>query len=196
MKLEDYKKPDLKAPRYRPKSLKILNDSALREFKKKYPQYKDLPDKFLRSIVKNQNITIWKEAIAYRDGVELQEGLGCIFIGSCMPPSGSNINVPLSLEHGKKLKNMNLGSDGFLAKIFFSSYTSKYKFDFRKLWKFKGCREFTRAVRHSYPQNWKMYVQVDKSFKISMLYKKTIKRQIMEKQSAKNLTEYNEFDLD
>lgn len=196
MKSDTYKKPDVKAPRCRHKSLKILTSKALTEFKRKYPQYKNVPDTVLRKIAKTHNTNIWKEVLEYRDGVELQEGLGCIFIGSCMPPSGSNINVASSLKYGKKLKNINLGSDGFLAKIFYSSYTSKYKFEFRKLWKFKGCREFTRSVRHTYPDNWKMYIQVDKSFKVNLLYERAVKRQIMQKISAQNLNEYNEFDFD
>jgi hypothetical protein len=196
MDLENYKKPDLKAPRFRPDCLNILTPKDLAEFKKKFPQYKKIPDTKLKSIIKTLNINTWKQTIENRDGVELQEGLGYLFIGSCAHPTGRNINVPLSLEHGKKLKNMNLGSDSYLAKIFYSSFASKYKYEFRKLWKFKGCREFTRAVNKAYKENYKMYVQVDKNFKVSELYKKTIIRNAMKKLSEKKLVDYNEFNLD
>ena len=108
--------------------LNILTPKDLAEFKKKFPQYKKIPDTKLKSIIKTLNINTWKQTIENRDGVELQEGLGYLFIGSCAHPTGRNINVPLSLEHGKKLKNMNLGSDSYLAKIFYSSFASKYKY--------------------------------------------------------------------
>jgi hypothetical protein len=100
------------------------------------------------------------------------------------------------LKYGKQLKNTNLNSDGLLCKIFYSSFASKYKYEFRKLWRFKGCRNFTRAVSKAYTENWKSYVQVDKTMMISKLYKKSVKREIMKNMASKKLENYNEFDLD
>lgn len=196
MDFKTYKKPDLKAPRYRPDTLSVSTDELFKEFKLKFPEYKSVSNGDLRKIIINFNTNIWKEAIKYRDGIELPEGLGYIFIGTCLPPTGKNINAPNSLKYGKQLKNTNLASDGFLAKIFYSSYASKYKYEFRKLWKFKGCRNFTRAVSKAYSDNWKMYVQVDKNFKISALYKKVMIRDYMQKTDKIKLNDYDEFDLD
>jgi hypothetical protein len=196
MNSNNYKKPDLNAIRYRPDSLTFLTNTLFKDFKTKFPEYNKVSNKDLSKIIKTFNTNIWKEAINYRDGIELPEGLGYIFIGTCLPPTGKNIDQVKSVKYGKQLKNTNLASDGFLAKIFYSSYASKYKYEFRKLWKFKGCRNFTRSTSKAYRENWKLYVQVDKNFKISALYKKTLIRQYLNKQNKKKLNTYNEFDLD
>ena len=196
MNSNNYKKPDLNAIRYRPDSLTFLTNTLFKDFKTKFPEYNKVSNKDLSKIIKTFNTNIWKEAINYRDGIELPEGLGYIFIGTCLPPTVKNIDQVKSVKYGTQLKNTNLASDGFLAKIFYSSYASKYKYEFRKLWKFKGCRNFTRSTSKAYRENWKLYVQVDKNFKISALYKKTLIRQYLNKQNKKKLNTYNEFDLD
>jgi hypothetical protein len=196
MDFKDYKKPDLKAPRFRKERLSILNKDFYKEFREKFPEYKHIKDSELGLIINTFNKTLWKEVINNRDGVELPEGLGYLFIGSCPPPTGKNIDSPNSLKYGKQVKNTNLNSDGFLAKIFYSSFASKYKYEFRKLWKFKGCRDFTRATSKAYRENWKTYVQVDKRVMISKLYQRQVKRDIMKKLAKTKLDNYNEFDLD
>lgn len=196
MDFKDYKKPDVKAPRFRKERYNLLDAKFFKEFREEFPEYKDVSDKDLRNIIEKFNENLWKEVIANRNGVELPEGLGYLFIGSCPPPSGKNIDAPKSLKYGKQLKNTNLNSDGFLAKIFYSSFASKYKYEFRKLWRFKGCRNFTRATSKAYKENWKLYVQVDKRVMISKLYKKSVKRDIMKRLAVNKLDNYNEFDLD
>lgn len=196
MDFKDYKKPDVKGPRFRKERFSPLTNDFYKNFKEKHPEYKNIDNSDLLKIIKSFNENIWKEVIVTRDGVELPEGLGYIFIGSCQPPTGKNIDVPKSLKHGKKLKNTNLNSDSLLAKIFYSSFASKYKFEFRKLWRFKGCRNFTRSVSKAYKENWKNYVQVDKTTMISKLYRKSVKRDFMKKLAKDKLNDYNEFDLD
>lgn len=196
MDFKDYKKPDVKAPRFRKERLNVLDSDLFKEFRNKFPEHKNVSDKDLRDIIKSFNENIWKEVILNRDGVELPEGLGYLFVGSCPPPSGKNIDAPNSLKYGKQLKNTNLNSDGLLCKIFYSSFASKYKYEFRRLWRFKGCRNFTRATSKAYKENWKNYVQVDKTMMISKLYKKSVKRDIMKRLAINKLDNYNEFDLD
>lgn len=196
MDFKDYKKPDVKGPRFRKERYNLLDMSFFKEFREEFPEYKNISDKDLRNIIEKFNENLWTEVIVNRNGIELPEGLGYLFIGSCPPPSGKNIDAPNSLKYGKQLKNTNLNSDGFLAKIFYSSFASKYKYEFRKLWRFKGCRSFTRATSKAYRENWKLYVQVDKRVMISKLYSKSIKRDIMKRLAKNKLDNYNEFDLD
>lgn len=196
MDFKEYKKPDVKAPRFRKERLSIIEPDFFKEFKQKFPEYKQVSNNQLNTIIKTFNENTWKEVINNRDGVELPEGLGYLFIGSCQPPSGRNIDTPNSLKYGKQLKNTNLNSDSLLAKIFYSSFASKYKYEFRKLWKFKGCRNFTRTVSKAYRDNWRMYVQVDKTTMISKLYQRSVRRDIMKKLNKDRLNDYNEFDLD
>jgi len=96
-------------------------------------------------------------------------------------------NVPVS--------NNNWDTDGKLAKIFYSSYASKYKFAFRECWRFTACRNFKRKVAKTYPDNWTMYVQVDPNKKMRDIYTGiTMKRKRLKEQAAQ-LKTYNEFDL-
>ena len=74
-----FKKPDLNAPRFRAKRTSILNESLYLKFKEKYPQYKDISNSTLKSIIVTFNKRIWENAIGNRDGTELPEVLGYIY---------------------------------------------------------------------------------------------------------------------
>jgi hypothetical protein len=190
------KKPDLNAPRFRPTRHKVLDADFLKRFKKKFPQYNDIPDSKLREIVGVHNELLWKTAITERNGAEFPEGLGYLFIGSCKSPKKFNHNFALSLEEGVSLRHKNFESDNFLAKIFYTNYANKYQFQNSELWRFKGIRDFTRAVAQAYPENWKMYVQVDSTVHISKMFKKKRRSNWLANKVIVTPLEYNEFDMD
>jgi len=79
--INNFKKPNLNAPRYRQKRLGILNEETYREFKDKKPLYSEIDNKKLKLIIKTYNENLWKAAISNRDGVELPDSLGYLFIG-------------------------------------------------------------------------------------------------------------------
>ena len=194
--MTEIKKPDLTAPRFRPTRYNVSDDNFCTKFRKKYPQYKDLSDKKIRSIIKDFNEHIYNGIIENRDGIELPENLGFIFIGTCNPPKKFNTNYTASIEHDKRLKHRNFESDSFIAKIFYTNFASKYRFQNRELWQFKGCRDFTRKTSEAYKKNWKKYIQVENFANISDLFKKTIKRdKVMRKGKVKE-DNYNEFEID
>ena len=64
--INNFKKPDLNAPRYREKVLSILNTETLTEFKDKYPIYKNISNDKLKKVIKLFNENIWKEVIISR----------------------------------------------------------------------------------------------------------------------------------
>ena len=140
-----YKKPDLNAPRYRPKKLNLCNKDFISSFKTAFPKYKDVPDDVLKNIITAFNGKIWKTVVELRDGVELPEQLGYIFIGSC-PRKKSNVDFKKSEHYGTVLQNQNWESDQFVAKIFYTNYETKYRFKNHDLWGFKGLRDFTRSA--------------------------------------------------
>ena len=43
--INNFKKPDLKAPRYREKRMGLLNEETIKEFKDKKPLYSDIDNK-------------------------------------------------------------------------------------------------------------------------------------------------------
>lgn len=189
------RKPDLNAPRFRPSRYNLMDKDFFDRFKEKFPQHKDLSNAELRSIVESYNGLIWESAIENRDGAELPESLGYIFIGSCPSPKGENIDFPLSQETGIPSRHRNFESDNYLAKIFYTNYANKYKFRHRELWQFKGERDFTRKVSEVYPENWKMYVQVDNFSYISKMFRNKRKSNWIKEHVKPAPEDYNEFDM-
>jgi hypothetical protein len=191
-----FRKPDVRGPRFRPEVYQVMNDKFFNEFRKKYPQYKDLTDPELRKIGKTFNTMFWEHVIDKRDGVELPEGLGYIFIGTCKKSTKkNNVDYAKSNKYGIKVTNKNWETDGRLAKIFYTNYTHKYKFVHRECWAFVGCRNFKRTVAKTYPENWNMYVTVDPHKKIRKMFQANILKDINKRKQDKDLEDYNEFDL-
>ena len=195
--MREFRKPDLSAPRFRPKSFNVLNKELWKEFKERHPKYKNITYMEFKKIIKISNQRLWEKIISYRDGVEIPESLGFIFIGTCTSqnPKRKNINYGKSIKYGFEVNNNNLISDGKLAKIFYTNYAVKYKVKDRQIWNFAPCRAFKRAVAKSYPENWEKYIEVPDNLKISKLYKATVSNDIEIKETMSSIINYNEFDI-
>lgn len=188
---------DRSAPRFKPTSVGLLNQEFIDSFKEKFPQYANVPSDLLKKIVESFNGKMWQGVIDNRDGVELPEGLGNIFIGSCKPAK-ANVNYKASNELGERIMNRNMKTDGYIAKIFYTNYEAKYKFRFRRMWKFKGVRQFTNGVSVTYSEEWPRYLVIEDYMKISSLFRYNRKTEIMNKKVEDTVIPdtYNEFDLD
>ena len=117
---KQYNKPDLKAPRLYRKRKNIVTDELIKEFKAKYPIYKDITKPEFNKIVKAFNENVCKEVVENRDGVKLPESVGSLFVGTCEPPKAYNINKELLVKEGITSYNKNWETDGNIAKIFFT----------------------------------------------------------------------------
>jgi hypothetical protein len=191
----EFRRPDVKAPRFRQESLNITSKEFCVKFREKHPKHKSMSDTQIKDIIKAFNETLWETVIETRDGVQLPEGIGYIFIGTCQAAKSKNVDYAKSRKYGVPVSNNNWETDGKLAKIFYSSYASKYKFAFRECWSFTACRNFKRMVAKTYPENWTMYVQIDSNKKMRDMYTTiTMKSKILREQAVK-LKTYNEFDL-
>jgi hypothetical protein len=191
-----FKKPDLNAPRYRPKTVVLLSPDLYKKFIEKYPEHKERTYAEFKRNISTFNEELWKTAIEYRDGVDLPEGLGNIFIGTCWKKKKINIDFAKSNMYNMTITNHNHHTDGKLAKIFYTNYNNKYRFANRIMWMFKGSRDFKRSVAKAYPENWKKYIDVDPNLKINKLYRKQLKRDAAKKVNEKFIDMYNEFDMD
>ena len=187
--ISNFNKPDLKAPRYRNKTLGILNKETFKEFKDKRPLYSHIDDSKLKNIIKLYNRALWEGVIEHRDGVELPDSLGYIFIGTCPPAKTVNIDYSKSNEYGKVLRNKNWETDGNIGKIFYTNWSTKYRFKNRELWSFTACRDFKRSVAKEYPKNWTKYVKMQSKMKVSHLYDPNSKN------TNKALKDYDEFEI-
>jgi hypothetical protein len=166
-----FKKPDLNAPRFREKRLGFLNKKTINEFKELKPLYSDIDDDKLKAIIRIYNRRLWEGVIEHRDGVELPNSLGYLFIGTCPPSKGGNVDFALSSKYGKSLRNKNWDTDGNIGKIFYTNWSTKYRFQNRDLWGFTATREFKRTVAKQYPKRWTRYIKMKSRFRVASLYK-------------------------
>jgi len=166
-----YRAPNLNGKRYRRKRIGLLNIKTINKFKEKNPAYKNINPEKLKSIIKIFNGRIWNNIIENRNGVELPESLGFIFIGTCSP-SKKNVNIKLSTQYDKPIINRNWETDGNIAKIFYTNFSAKYKFINRDLWGFTAVRNFKRTLAKYYPENWNKYVFVNPKQKVNKLISK------------------------
>ena len=192
---KQYKKPDLNAPRYRPTKLNLTNVDFYDRFIQDNPKHASLTINQFKNIITTFNDLIWRAVINERDGIQLPEQLGYLFIGSC-PRKKNNVDFHKSQKHGIVLQNQNWESDQFLAKIFYTNFETKYRFKNHELWGFKGVRDFTRTVGKTYPKEWKRYIQVDNKLKISRLFRLEKFKHFKTDETAELLKNYDEFNLD
>jgi hypothetical protein len=193
--MKEFKLPDVKAPRFRPEVYNVLNKDFIKSFKDKHPKYKHVEDEVLRKIIKTFNRTIAQSVVDFRDGVQLPEQIGWLFIGTCQASKKKNIDYAKSRTYGISVENKNWASDGKLAKIFFTNYAPKHRIKNREFWTFIACREFKRNVAKTYPENWNMYVVVDPNTKIRLAYSKVLYKDKKAKETLVALKNYNEFEL-
>jgi len=191
-----YKAPDLSAPRYRPKRLNLTNIDFYKEFIKDNPKYSKLDIKTFKKVIELFNGKIWKNVIKERDGVQLPEQLGYLFVGTCPRKKGENTDYNKSAKYGIKIQNQNWESDQYTAKIFYTNFETKYRFKNHELWGFVGVRDFKRTVARVYPEHWKKYVMVDNMMKVSKLFRLENFKQYKTKETQQLLENYDEFNLD
>ena len=193
--MKEFRKPDVTAPRFRPEARNVLTKEFFTLFKQKNPKYKGIDNVNLRKVIKKFNQTVYQTVIETRDGVQLPEQIGWLFIGTCQQSKKENIDYAKSLKYGVRVTNKNWDSDGKLAKIFFSNHAPKHKIKNREFWSFTACREFKRSVAKAYPENWNMYLVVEPTRKIKLEHTKNFLVNSAKTKEREDLKHYNEFDL-
>lgn len=193
--MREFNKPNVNASRYRPQVSTILDKEFFENFKQTYHKYKNLDNKVIRKMIKKFNQLLCQTVIDTRDGVQLPEQLGWIFIGTCQKSKKKNIDYGKSQKYGVSVSNKNWETDGKLAKIFLSNYAPKLKMKNREFWGFTACRDFKRAVAKAYPENWNMYVEVTPKYKIDKVYNSAMYKDFLKKSQNEALKNYNEFDI-
>jgi len=189
------RKPDLTAPRFRLSVYNTVNKDCYEHIRKEVPELKGLSDKQIKSFLTDCNGLIWESVIELRDGIELPEQLGTVFIGTCQPKVRKNVDFKKTLEYLQVIQHRNWESDNYIAKIFYTNYSSKYRFKHHELWGFTPIRQFKRAVAKTFPENWKRYMQIDHTLKISALYRKQKAKEYFKKKTQEDLQTYNELEI-
>ena len=165
-------------------------------FKDKNPMYSSVDDTKLKKVIHKFNGKIWDTVLNNRNGVELPESLGYLFIGSCPAAKKINVDYALSKQYGKLIQNKNWDTDGHVGKIFYTNYETKYRFKHHEMWGFSGIRNFKRTVAQTYPVNWKKYVMVDNLVRISRIFRKEKYKEFLKNETLDLLNNYDEFNLE
>jgi len=193
--MKEFNNPDVKGARFRPDVFNVFNPKLVKEFKKRYPKYKDLDYKLLKEVMRKFNNAVFQGVIDTRDGIQLPEQLGWLFIGTCQQSKKTNVDFAKSKKYGVTITNKNWETDGKLAKIFFTNYAPKHRMRNREYWGFTACRDFKRTVAKTYPEIWNTYIVVDATQRLKLAYSKAVYKEIKLKETTKALENYNEFDL-
>ncbi len=201
--LDTIEVPDRKGPRFRKKSVGMLNKKFARAFFKKYPQYKTIGWQRAKAVIKLHNEKICRVAATTRDGVELQSSIGHIFVGSykTKPSTKTSVDFGASEKAGKVVRYRNLHTDNHQAKIWYSNAGTKYVLANREIWFFTAVRSFTQVVSKIYPENWQRYVIIDHNKLI--FNQRKISQDLRKKEFKRKATQfnysfmetYNEFDV-
>lgn len=194
--MAEFRKPDLSAPRYRVKRKNLITDQYLDEFRNRHPELKSYDKSKIKSIIKYFNEKLWNAIIEHRDGVELPEGLGYIFIGACPYVKKDNVDYGKSIKYGVKVTHKNYDTDGYLGKIFYSNYSAKYRLKDSALWAFSGGRYFKRAVTKTFKEDWRKYLVIDNTTRVSKMYLKRRQKDYIDANYAEKEKTYNEFEMD
>jgi hypothetical protein len=187
--------PDVKGPRFRKTTKKTVVKEMVDHIQSEVFAAKYLTEKQIKNIILEFNNEVWNTVIEKRDGVEIPSQLGHLFIGSCPRKKSKNVDFKTSADHGKVIQHKNYESDDYLAKIFFTTFASRYKFKNNELWGFTGVREFKRTVAKEYPKKWNSYIQVDPRMKISSLYRSRLYNIERNEDAKESLKTYNEFEF-
>jgi nucleoid DNA-binding protein len=194
--MEPFRIPDLSQPRYRVAAREIDGSDFYKSLCEKVPKAKALGHSNIKALIKEFNESITQYIMDNREGVELFESLGFIFIASCKTKNGNNIDFAKSKKYGVKVTHKNYETDGKLGKIFYTSYNAKYKMKDNNIWVFKPSRKFKRTVAKIYPEQCGMYMELTRNEKVSAMIEMMVKKFDKGKAFAiKKIEDYNEFDL-
>ena len=193
--MKEIKKPNVKGPRFREGFKTLLSLQTLDAFKQKYPEYADLSLAEFKKIVMTFNKCLCQEIIDNRNGIELPEGLGFIFMGTCQKAKRKNIDFPKARVYGIEVINKNWDSDGKLLKIFYTNYNSKYPFLHRTVWSFKAVKQFRKQASEAYRQFWPKYIEVAPNELIAKIFERETRKRIVTTMKPVIPDEYDEFKM-
>lgn len=164
-----YNKPDLHKPRVRRTVKKILNIKFYRRF---YKQHKalNLTKKDIRNIIFTFHGLCTDSIANTRDGIELPEQLGYIFLGSCKKKE-KPVDEKKSMEYNIQLNQLNWDSNGWLCKVSYTNFASKYRFKNAHLWAFQSSKVLKTKVSHAYRKDYKKYVIIDNFKKLNHIFR-------------------------
>ena len=191
-----FRAPNVKGPRFKATSYDVLNKETYKKFIEKYPEYANVSEATFRKVIKEFNQSLWRTALDERDGIELPQSMGHLYIASCEASTKENVDYNKSAKLGFKVFHRNLSTDGKIAKVFYSNHSNRFNFANKNLWAFRAGRIFSRTLTKEYPEKWHTFVLKEKFRKGEVLKKSKRKIYLKEKSKESATEDYNEFNMD
>lgn len=185
---------DRTKPRFRPDRYEPINDAFINELNEKVPETKNIKKADISKLIKDFNDHVREFICENREGVELPQGIGYLFLGVCKN-SANTINMPMSTKYKQKISFKNWNSDGRLGKIFYSNSSVKYKIVDNNLWIFRPAREFKKDSSKAFSENWKIFIEIDPKIKLSTYLRDHSYQRAVDKFRKESAEKYNEFNI-
>jgi hypothetical protein len=187
--LESFKKPDLKAPRYRKKVHNPINKLLFASLRYQHECLREMSDDEMRAHLRYYLQMIRTEILQHPDGSELNNLLGIIFIGSTASPRKRYFGVDCvkSIALGKKVHHKNWETDGLTCNIFYTNFYQRFTFRFRELWRFEADKKLKKGGSDAFKEDHQRFVQVEPWMTISKMFNLYTKRQRFKAEVASQL---------
>jgi len=187
-----FKKPDVTAPRLRLLNFDVLKNKRLdnstgkildfyTRLKLVYPNVEKYTNKEIKKMINRCNKEVIRtQCLFTREGAELPANLGHIFMGTgpqianpSVKTKDSIVNkkVSMTLEEVRIFANPH--TEGNIARIYYTNYEAKFRFEGAGMWMFKPGQEMRSIACKAYTENWRMYFHVRKNNFISSFIRDT-----------------------
>jgi hypothetical protein len=187
---------DKKAPRFKKTRMDVVTMELAEEFLKEFPQYADKPEFKNKStfskLIKKFNSAIWRHTIDHRDGIDLPERLGVLFVGA-----KTSVYTPVDYgqtnKYGTEVLMNNLESNGLIGKIFYSRHSRNHGLTIGTIYGFKPCREYALGVRDAFKNgDCRKYRRVENKRELHILFLERMRNR-NRKEGYGISDNYNEF---
>jgi len=191
-----FKVPDIKAPRFFTRSKAVVNKDFIEKFKRRYPEYRNIKLAMFSKIMVTFHNEVVQGVIDNRDGIELPEGLGFVFIGSCQRAKRENIDFRASTLAGRKIFHQNWESDNRLMKILYSNSEVRYRLTNKQVWAFRLGKTNRKLISDAYKVRWTKYHIIPNMKGIKNMFKQGLRKTAFKEVATVLPADYNEFKMD
>lgn len=191
-----FKAPDITAPRFKIRSKPVIDKDFLDKFRKRFPENRNIKHTTFSRIMIAVHEEIVQGIIENRDGIELPEGLGFLFIANCQKSKKQNIDFKASKLAGEKVLHQNWESDNRLMKIMFSNGAAKYKLPNKQVWAFRLSKANRKTVSAAYKKQWAKYHIIPNMKGIQSMFKRGLRKTRFKDRVTEIPMDYNEFKMD
>ncbi len=189
-----FRAPDVKAPRFRPPTKRILNRNVYNEFLEKFPEHKGLLYKEFETIIRTFHKNLVQGIADNRAGVDLPERMGRLIIISCARPKNGMIDMKASMDAGKVIKHKNWDSHHRLMKIIYSNADNQYMMKNKAIWYLNLIRPNKKTLSDAFRNYPTRYIPVQPKEKLQKILEKeqrTYRIQARDNEAPK----HDEFDM-